>query len=91
MFNKLLNIKDIHHLPDLNKLKALLDSEIWSMESELNANIRTLKNLVQPTTIKRTNRRGGNRSGVNNTTLTDLDNSNSTLIAGDEDSQSQQF
>lgn len=86
IFNKLLNIKDIKHLPDLNKLKTLLDNEIWSMESELNANIRTLKNLVKPTTIKRTNRRTMNKSNMNNSTLTNLD---STLIAPDEDSSSQ--
>lgn len=59
------------------------------MESELNANIRTLKNLVKPTTIKRTNnRRTMNKSNMHNTTITNLDN-NSTLIATCEDSESQ--
>lgn len=65
MFGKLLNIKDINHLPDLDALKVLLDNEIWNMESELNANIRTLNNLIKPPVIKRNNRKSTHNKSNN--------------------------
>lgn len=45
-FSKLLNIKDIRHLPDLNDLKAAVDDELYNMESELQKHIRTLSNIL---------------------------------------------
>lgn len=46
LFNKFLNIKDIHHLPDLLDIKAKIDDEIYNMESELQSQIRTLSNIL---------------------------------------------
>lgn len=39
------------------------------MESELMHNIRTLSNLVKPTTVKRQSRKFGNKSSGNNSVL----------------------
>lgn len=45
-FSKLLNIKDLERLPNLNDLKAAVDSELYNMESELQKHIRTLSNIL---------------------------------------------
>lgn len=46
MFTKFLNIKDIDHLPSLMEFKTRIDDELYNMESELQAQIRTLKNIL---------------------------------------------
>lgn len=46
VFQKLLNIKDINHMPKLSALKELIDGEVFNMESELMKHIRTLSNLL---------------------------------------------
>lgn len=45
-FSKMLNISDIHNLPNLNQIKRVLDEECIKMESELQTNIRTLSNIL---------------------------------------------
>lgn len=45
-FSTFLNIKDVHHLPKLLKMKASIDDELYSMESELQSQIRTLSNIL---------------------------------------------
>lgn len=45
-FSAFLNIKDVHHLPDLLKIKTSIDAELYSMESELQSQIRTLSNIL---------------------------------------------
>lgn len=47
VFQKLLNIKDIDHMPNLGSLKELIDAEAFNMESELVKHIRTLSNLLK--------------------------------------------
>ncbi|XP_058822243.1 YLP motif-containing protein 1-like [Topomyia yanbarensis] len=47
VFQKLLNIKDINHMPKLSVLKELIDGEVFNMESELVKHIRTLSNLLK--------------------------------------------
>ncbi|KAL1398881.1 hypothetical protein pipiens_008611 [Culex pipiens pipiens] len=47
VFQKLLNIKDINHMPKLSALKELIDGEVFNMESELMKHIRTLSNLLK--------------------------------------------
>lgn len=47
VFQKLLNIKDIDHMPNLGTLKELIDAEAFNMESELVKHIRTLSNLLK--------------------------------------------
>lgn len=47
VFQKLLNIKDINHMPKLGALKELIDGEVFNMESELVKHIRTLSNLLK--------------------------------------------
>ncbi|KXJ82894.1 hypothetical protein RP20_CCG010316 [Aedes albopictus] len=47
VFQKLLNIKDIDHMPKLGTLKELIDAEAFNMESELVKHIRTLSNLLK--------------------------------------------
>lgn len=47
VFQKLLNIKDINHMPKLSTLKELIDAEAFNMESELMKHIRTLSNLLK--------------------------------------------
>lgn len=45
-FSAFLNIKDVHHLPDMLKLKDAIDDELYGMESELQKQIRTLSNIL---------------------------------------------
>lgn len=45
-FAKFLNIKDLHHLPDLLDFKEKIDDEVYNMESELQSQIRTLSNIL---------------------------------------------
>uniref|UniRef100_A0A182F9E2 Protein kinase domain-containing protein n=1 Tax=Anopheles albimanus TaxID=7167 RepID=A0A182F9E2_ANOAL len=47
VFQKLLNIKDIDHMPSLADLRDLIDNEAYNMESELAKHIRTLSNLLK--------------------------------------------
>ncbi|KFB48501.1 Bub1 [Anopheles sinensis] len=47
VFQKLLNIKDIDHMPSLPKLRELINSEAYKMDSELTKHIRTLSNLLK--------------------------------------------
>ncbi|XP_055545752.1 putative RNA exonuclease pqe-1 [Wyeomyia smithii] len=47
VFQKLLNIKDINHMPKLSALKELIDGEAFNLESELVKHIRTLSNLLK--------------------------------------------
>ncbi|KAJ6634962.1 Mitotic checkpoint serine/threonine-protein kinase BUB1, partial [Pseudolycoriella hygida] len=46
LFTQFLNIKDIDHLPSLTEFKERIDDELYNMESELQAQIRTLKNIL---------------------------------------------
>lgn len=45
-FSTFLNIKDVHSLPDLLTMKSAIDDELYSMESELQSQIRTLSNIL---------------------------------------------
>ncbi|KAG4074414.1 hypothetical protein HA402_000393 [Bradysia odoriphaga] len=46
LFTKFLNIKDVNHLPNLIDFKARIDDELYNMESDLQSQIRTLKNVL---------------------------------------------
>lgn len=45
-FSKFLNINDIDHLPNLLDIKGKIDDAVYSMESELQSQIRTLSNIL---------------------------------------------
>lgn len=80
IFNKLLNIKNIDHLPKMTHLKSLVDDEVWNMESELIHNIRTLSNLVKPSTVKRQSRKTGNKSHISSNASSIVNSSNSNTL-----------
>lgn len=46
LFTKFLNIKDVNHLPNLIDFKSRIDDELYNMESDLQSQIRTLKNIL---------------------------------------------
>lgn len=50
------------------------------MESELSHNIRTLSNLVKPVIVKRTTRRGGNKSHAHSNASSIINSSNSNTL-----------
>ncbi|XP_050068012.1 uncharacterized protein LOC126556655 [Anopheles maculipalpis] len=47
VFQKLLNIKDIDHMPSLPDLRRLIYEEAYKMDSELTTHIRSLSNLLK--------------------------------------------
>uniref|UniRef100_A0A182PUC1 BUB1 N-terminal domain-containing protein n=1 Tax=Anopheles epiroticus TaxID=199890 RepID=A0A182PUC1_9DIPT len=47
VFQKLLNIKDIDHMPSLPDLQRLINEEAYKMDSELATHIRSLSNLLK--------------------------------------------